>query len=33
MPQARVAALAERKQQRQEAKEWLEEAVPRLSGK
>ncbi|KAL4419943.1 hypothetical protein ABPG75_007041 [Micractinium tetrahymenae] len=31
--QARAAALAERQQQRREAKEWLDEAVPRLSGK
>lgn len=31
--QARAAALAERQQQRREAKEWLDEAVPRLTGK
>ena len=31
--QARQAAMAERQQQRQEAKEWLDEAVPRLAGK
>jgi hypothetical protein len=31
--QARAAAMAERKQQRSEAKEWLDEAVPKLTGK
>lgn len=31
--QARAAALAERQKQRAEAKEWLDEAVPRLTGK
>lgn len=31
--QARAAAMAERQVQRREAKEWLEDQVPRLSGK
>ncbi|KAL4420354.1 hypothetical protein ABPG77_006161 [Micractinium sp. CCAP 211/92] len=31
--QARAAALAERQKQQREAKEWLDEAVPRLTGK
>ena len=31
--QAKAAAMAERQAQRREAKEWLDEAVPKLAGK
>ena len=31
--QAKAAAMAERQAQRREAKEWLDDAVPKLAGK